>query len=269
MQTRQTSNNEKKVAVAPANVNLIPKARELAELLSLPLAEKTCPDFALLLMVTEKRLELHQTGPSSPGPLSVDFTSGAINYRRKHGGGRKQAIARAVGLKKGLTPTVIDATAGLGRDAFVLAGLGCKVKLIERSPIIGAILQDGIDRAKADPSINDITSNNLTLTIGDGTKILNDQQTEKADVIYLDPMYPHRDKSALVKKEMRLIRLLAGDDEDSDILLKAALAKAKKRVVVKRPKQAPCLSGPEPSFSISSKKNRFDIYLLTNKNISI
>jgi 16S rRNA (guanine1516-N2)-methyltransferase len=102
----------------------------------------------------------------------------------------------------------------------------------------------------------------MILTVGDSTKILTALQAEKPDVIFLDPMYPHREKSALVKKEMRFIRLLAGDDQDSAALLKAALAKAKQRVVVKRPKLAPPLSGPEPSFTISSKKNRFDVYLI-------
>ena len=262
MQTSQTNNNQKKVAVAPSNITLLPKAHKLAARLSLPLTEATCTDFPLLLMVTDQRLELQQTGKDAPGPLFVDFTSGAINYRRRHGGGRKQAIARAIGLKKGLTPTVIDATAGLGRDAFVLAGLGCKIQLIERSPVIAALLQDGLDRAKAAPTCNLIATNNLILTVGDSTKILANLQTEKPDVIFLDPMYPHRVKSALVKKEMRLIRLLAGDDEDSATLLKVALTKAKQRVVVKRPKQAESLTGPEPSFVINCKKNRFDIYLI-------
>lgn len=81
-------------------------------------------------------------------------------------------------------------------------------------------------------------------------------------MICIDPMYPHRSKSALVKKEMRLIRLLVGDDSDSDQLLAAALAIAIRRVVVKRPRLAPALRGPEPNFTISGKNSRFDVYLV-------
>ncbi|HIJ78180.1 MAG: class I SAM-dependent methyltransferase [Desulfobulbaceae bacterium] len=262
MHPSQTSNNRHNTAVAASHDSLLPKAQALAAQLSLPLVEATCDDFPLLLMVTEQRIELQQIGPGAPGPLFVDFVCGAANYRRKHGGGRKQAIAKAAGLKKGLTPTLIDATAGLGRDAFVLAGLGCRVQLIERSPIIAALLQDGIDRAKADPGLTSIVTDNMTLTVGDSTKILHEWQAKKPDVIFIDPMYPHREKSALVKKEMRLIRMVVGDDQDSTTLLETALAVAGQRVVVKRPIQAPCLTGRAPSFTINCKKNRFDVYLV-------
>ncbi|MCT1282181.1 class I SAM-dependent methyltransferase, partial [Pseudomonas aeruginosa] len=83
---------------------------------------------------------------------------------------------------------------------------------------------------------------------------------EAPQVIYLDPMFPHRDKSALVKKEMRLFRPLVGDDLDAPALLQAALALASHRVVVKRPRKAPIIEGPKPGYSLEGKSSRYDIY---------
>jgi 16S rRNA (guanine1516-N2)-methyltransferase len=85
---------------------------------------------------------------------------------------------------------------------------------------------------------------------------------ERPEVIYLDPMYPHRTKSSLVKKEMRILRVLAGDDQDAAGLLVAALACARKRVVVKRPRLAPRIEGQTPSTEITSKNSRYDVYLI-------
>jgi 16S rRNA (guanine1516-N2)-methyltransferase len=102
----------------------------------------------------------------------------------------------------------------------------------------------------------------ISLMVGESLEILRTWQGERPEVICLDPMYPHRGKSALVKKEMRLIRLLVGDDQDSDQLLAAALGVASRRVVVKRPRLAPALRGPEANFAISGKNSRFDVYLI-------
>ncbi len=236
-------------------------AVKLAEKLGLPITEAK-EAYPLLLMVTESRLELRQTGPKPPGPLFVDFTQGAVNYRRKFGGGRKQPIAKAVGLKGNKSPSVLDVTAGLGRDAFVLACLGCRVHLIERSPIIGALLADGLARAANDPEIGPMVRDRMQLTVGNSIALLTNWQNPQPEVIYLDPMYPHRTKSALVKKEMRILRELVGDDEDAPALLLTALGLAGKRVVVKRPRLAPAIDGPTPSFAITSKNSRFDVYVI-------
>ena len=104
--------------------------------------------FALVL--TSERLELRKLDESKLGAIYVDLTGGSVAHRRKFGGGKGQAIAKAVGLKNGVIPSVLDATAGLGRDAFVLASLGCKVQMIERHPVVAALLEDGIHRAKQD-----------------------------------------------------------------------------------------------------------------------
>lgn len=194
------------------------------------------------------------------GGIFVDFADGAVAHRRKFGGGRGQAIAKAVGLKQGQTPFVIDATAGLGRDGFVLASLGCKVELVERHPVVYLLLADGLKRAYKDDEIGIWMQQRMHLLDVSGISTLEEQQ-HFADVVYLDPMYPHREKSALVKKEMRVFQSLVGADLDADKLLKPALAIAQKRVVVKRPDYAENLDNLKPSTVIATKKNRFDIYV--------
>lgn len=255
-----TRNQETHIAVSHTAPELAKKARALAAQLGLPLHIPAADIPALLLTLTPERLELRQTGKGTEGPLFVDFIGGAIEYRRRQGTSRKEAIARAVGLKGGTNPLVLDITAGLGRDSFILAGLGCTVRMVERSPVVAALLADALERAKEEPMLAEIMAR-LSLMVGDSLEILRDWQGARPEVICIDPMYPHRSKSALVKKEMRLIRLLVGDDEDSDQLLTAALAIASRRVVVKRPRLAPALLGQEPNFTISGKNSRFDVYL--------
>ncbi|MDF1614911.1 class I SAM-dependent methyltransferase [Desulfurivibrio dismutans] len=241
-------------------------ARQLAERLGLPLFDPDGQDNPpLLLQLTPKRLELRQTGKQAPGPVYVDFAAERLAYRRRQSGRRRENLARAVGLKGGYRPAVIDATAGLGRDAFILAALGCRVQMLERSPIVHALLADGLQRAAGTADIAALVRENLQLLAGDALTFLTQSPFPAADVIYLDPMFPERTKSALVKKEMRLLRQIAGDDTDAGPLLAAALQKAGRRVVVKRPRHAPALPGPAPGFSLSGKSSRFDVYLLNRR----
>lgn len=196
-----------------------------------------------------------------PPSITIDFLSAASTYRRKFGGGASQLIAKAVGVKPGFRPSIVDATAGLGRDSFVLANLGCNVQMIERSPVIAAALQEALEKAAHDADMKDIIAR-MQLVAGDAIAWLNAAKPPFPDVITLDPMFPHREKSALVKKEMRLFRDLVGGDEDAPLLLEAALAKATYRVVVKRPRIAPSLQGIPPSFKLEGASTRFDIYTL-------
>ncbi|MCW9717262.1 class I SAM-dependent methyltransferase [Avibacterium sp. 21-599] len=221
------------------------------------------PNSSLALVQTEQngvaRLELRKLDEPKLGAVYVDFVSGTMAHRRKFGGGRGEAIAKAVGIKKDYLPTLIDATAGLGRDAFVLAAIGCQVRLVERHPVVYLLLQDGLQRAYQDAEIGAMMQQNMQLLpvkqIGDLA-----QQGIQADVVYLDPMYPHKTKSALVKKEMRVFQHLVGADEDADALLAPALQIAQKRVVVKRPDYAEFLAQKTPHFSRETKNHRFDIY---------
>ena len=214
--------------------------------------------FPFILQVNYQQLELLTCDEPKLGAIKVDFVEGAVAHRRKFGGGRGQDIAKAVGLKHGFTPYVLDATAGLGRDAFVLASLGCQVTLMERMPVVAALLANGLSRAELSNDTKDIAGR---MQLIHTSAIENMTLAQAPDVIYLDPMYPHREKSAAVKKEMRIFQQLVGEDLDADTLLAPALAMAKYRVVVKRPSYAPPLADKKPSTSIKMKKNRFDVYV--------
>ena len=201
----------------------------------------------------DKGLSLYKTDEPKLGAINVDFITGAVAHRRKFGGGKGQSIAKAVGLNKGATPVVLDATAGLGRDGFVLASLGCKVILHERHPVVAALLYDGLQRAYNDSEIGPWMQQNMSLIFGSSHTLLA-QCDSMPDVVYLDPMFPHREKSALVKKEMRVFQELVGGDTDADDLLEFAYPLASKRVVVKRPDYAPFLNDKTPSMQIKTKK---------------
>jgi 16S rRNA (guanine1516-N2)-methyltransferase len=249
------------VAVSPEASFRQIETEALARRLSLPMADLQSTDYDHFLVITPERLELRRTGRQKPGPLFVDFVGGAVGYRRQRHEGSRQPLARAAGLKPGHRPDVLDATAGLGRDAFVLATLGCRLRLIERSPVIAALLADGLDRAAADPATAAVVAR-IELVTGDSLQLLKELTArQRPEVVYLDPMYPHRAKSALIKKEMRLLREVAGDDQDAPLLLAEALSCAGKRVVVKRPRLAPAITGPQPHGVISGKNSRYDIYL--------
>ncbi|MFZ4537949.1 class I SAM-dependent methyltransferase [Propionivibrio sp.] len=226
-----------------------------AERLHLPLAGEA--EFALQL--GSKGLQFVELGPQAPGPIRVDFVEGVVAHRRLFGGGNGQMIAKAVGIQPGIRPLLVDATAGLGRDAFVLARLGCAVTMIERQPLIAALLEDGLRRALADDEVGPIVAR-MRLLCGDAIELMGHWDGEAPQVVYLDPMFPHRDKSPLVKKEMRLFRPLAGDDDDAPALLAAALALATHRVVVKRPRKALAIAGEKPGYALEGNSSRFDVY---------
>ena len=219
------------------------------------------PEFVLVFAADG--VSLQQTGRKAPGPVKVDFLSGAVNHRRLFGGGKGQMIAKAVGVKARVKPRVLDATAGLGRDAFVLATLGCQVAMLERSPLVWALLNDGLQRAQldADAELAEIVAR-LSLSSMDARDYLQAPPADVAppDVIYLDPMFPSRGKSADVKKEMQAFHQVVGADTDAADLLASAQALATYRVVVKRPRKAPDLADVEPNYRLEGKSSRFDVY---------
>ena len=257
-----------RIAVFSADTHLRDQTAAIATDLGLPVTtDVVIWDMLLLLEPADSapgyRLALQQLGVDAPGPVYVDFVGGKVGHRRRAAEGRKQPLARAVGLKHGANPWVLDATGGLGRDAFVLATLGCNVQILERSPIVAALLRNGLQRARADAATAPIVERMMLINADARAYLLTVRDTQRPDVVYLDPMYPHRDKSALVKKEMRVLRALLGDDDDAADLLPAARPAANKRVVVKRPGRAPPLSDTTPSMSIANENTRFDVYLST------
>ena len=195
--------------------------------------------------------------------LKCDFMQGAANHRLRFGGGRGQHLPKAVGMKGGQSPTIIDATAGLGRDAFLLASLGSQVILIERSDIIHELLAAGMDAARQAGGQHKDIMDRMTLIHGDSITLLPHMQ---ADVVLVDPMHPTRQKSALVKAEMRAIRDIVGVDEDQQLLVETALTMATKRVVLKWPAKAAPLAGLRPaSHQIIGKSIRYDVFMTSKK----
>ena len=261
------------IQVSSDNPHYLVQAKELSSALGYPLVtdigspDDYQNDPAYVLLVGEDGLSLFPSNRRLHGPIRVDFMFGSNNHRRRFGGGNGQAVAKAVGVSGRFLPRVLDLTAGLGGDGFVLASLGCRVSLVERHPLICSLLRDGINRAReegeSDPSIRDLM-NRLDLIECDSLEILSDITIDqRPDVIYLDPMFPYRKKSAKVKKEMQAFQHIVGSDIDSDGLLERALEIARYRVVIKRPSLAKFLGDKKPTYSLEGKSTRFDIFALS------
>lgn len=232
---------------------------ELAEQFGCQMVNQPPTDGQMYSVFLDDKFSLTQDGKTL---INVDFIAGATAHRHKFGGGKNQAIAKAAGLNKGATPTVFDATAGMGKDAFVLASLGCDVTLVERQQPIYMMLVDGFRRAITDGSIPWFEQRMTLINSGAEDALQRAiAQKQNVEVVYLDPMFPHREKSAAVKKDMALFQSFVGNDADADQLLPLAYQLAEKRVVVKRPDYAPYLNEQTPSSQIKTKKNRFDLYI--------
>ncbi len=218
------------------------------------------PPGRLVLWETGEGLCLAMTGPQAPHPIRVDFGAGRLAFRRSRGG--SEALVKAVrGSQKG-TLRVLDATGGLGTDAFLLACHGMKVTMLEKDPNLCLLLQDGLERAKALPHLKNILEG-LHLVQTDSLVFLEELPPGRFDVVYLDPMFPERGGAALPGKEMQILRRLLSDppppDEEKVLLERAR--RAVKRVVVKRPKNAPPLGGIPAPFQRMEKRCRFDLYV--------
>lgn len=245
------------------------RAEQLANAISVPFLGITDPSDiehqGYVLVADHKGVGIKQTGRQAPGIVRAEFIEGSVDHRRKFGGGKGQMIAKAVGIKAGCFPHVLDATAGLGRDSFVLASLGCRVSMIERSPVVHAVLSSGLDYARSQSVSDDVELfeilRKMQLISMDAKAYLAGLVADDfPDVIYLDPMFPERQKSADVKKEMAIFHDVVGGDADADELLPLALAHVKYRVVVKRPRKAPFLNNQKPSHQLEGKSSRYDIY---------
>jgi 16S rRNA (guanine1516-N2)-methyltransferase len=248
------------------------QAEALSTRLHLPLLDTgtdpaRCRDFTALLVAGNNGLSLVQTGPRAPGPVQVDFGGGAMRHRRK--GGHNELLGKAVGVGRKQNLHVLDATAGLGRDAFVLADLGCRLTLCEREPVIAAMLDAAIVHSERseDPWQRGVVSR-ISLVPGDAT-VLSLELVDGVDVIYLDPMFPPREKHAAVKKEMALFQQVLFSEklvEDADALQQWALSQDVARVVIKRPRKAPALGQAPVSHVISGKAVRYDVYVRHSLN---
>lgn len=206
----------------------------------------------------EQELRLHLLLDEKLTHIVFNLTEGELAYRANKVSKSNEVIAKAIGCKPHYRPKVLDATAGMGRDAFIMALLGCHVVMQERNFAIYQLLKNALERLYEHINFSHL-NNQLQLVHCDSVNVLKD--IENFDVIYCDPMFPERKKSALVKKEMRIFKLLSGDDFDADNLFIKALQSGIKRTVVKRPKGAPFLANKQPNHQITAKQFRFDIYL--------
>lgn len=207
----------------------------------------------------DDRLALRAAHRPDWKPVSIDWLDAGLRSRIR--AGKRQLLARALGLHRRAGLHVLDATGGLGRDAFTLAALGARVTVAERQPMTVALLRDAQRRVRQAPESAWVEVVDRLLIVGSDARDLRPEQGP-FDAVYLDPMYPDDGKSALPQKQMQLLRELSGDDLDALELLDHALRLAP-RVAIKRPLKAPTLGRLRPAAQLRGTQARFDVYLGT------
>jgi 16S rRNA (guanine1516-N2)-methyltransferase len=251
--------------VAPASRGVQARAKSVAETLNLEFVDTADDlDSGVALVIDTDRSWLQRLQSPRLGPVYVDFSSADMLYRRKSG--HNEPLGRAIGVKGEKRPKVFDATAGLGRDAFVLADLGCSVALSEQSVPLCYLLEQARELALMSANYKVVeTVSRMRVLFGDSRQ----QAVEGFDVIYIDPMFPERAKTAAVKKALASVQALhAGSSaaHDPEDLLVWAMAQPVERVVIKRPVKAPALGNVKPSHSITGKTVRFDVMVKPKGN---
>jgi len=239
------------VSVAAASSGALAEARSVAVALSLPFADLgETQGLQLVVSETEAWLDLSGT------KVTIQFDSGAMLHRRR--GGQNELLGRAVGVKAGKCPAVFDATGGLGRDAFVLADLGCEVTLCEQAPVLQWLLQRALATASVSrhDSVREAAAR-MRLIAGNSEN----QSVPPASVIYLDPMFPERKKLAAVKKEAQALQAVSLSHDQGAALWQWAWQQPVERIVVKRPLRAPLLGRETPSHSLAGRSVRYDVFV--------
>ena len=226
------------------------RAREAANQLALEYGNYR-DTVGLIMVVGETSAWLELEGVK----VAVKFDSAAMQHRRK--GGHNEMLGRAVGLKADRKPLIWDATGGLGRDAFVLADLGCEVTLCERVPVLAWLLDQAV-QAAAVSGIDQVrgAAERISVLAGDSKTL----RAPAGSVIYLDPMFPERKKAAAVKKEAVMLQHLADQVDDGESLWQWAWDQPVERIVVKRPLRAPILGHIRPAHTLKGKSVRFDVF---------
>lgn len=230
----------------------------ISEGISIP-AETSGP----IIHYDSKGLSMTFTQDQAVSPTRVDFLSKKLQHRLATTR-RSEGLPKAAGLDKAKGPlSVIDATAGLGADAYILAALGCQVQMLEKSGLIAALLYDGLRRGLQEGA-GDIRAHlgNMALVMADAHAYMVSMEDDP-DVITLDPMFPPRKKTARVKKDMALMQQLLPPNEDEDIeqLLELACQRAKKRVVLKRPGKMEKHPKQKPDFQVPGRACHFQVFL--------
>lgn len=216
---------------------------------------------AFYLRFESRGLTLSLNEPFAPGGLCIDFSAPDL-ARRTRDKLKQQNLCKAVGFKGNQPLRILDATAGLGKDAWLLASAGATVMMLERSPVVFALLQDGIARGRVCGKAQSAILARMLLQHADFMHPAD--SLPKFDVVYLDPMFPPTSKTARAKKDMYLLQRLLGECPCDELsLLKTARTVAQKRVVVKRAKLSPYLAEVKPDIEFKGSGNRFDVYLST------
>ena len=236
--------------VLPARGESPARAQEAAQHLGLQFSKHQDPD-GLLLVVGEASAWLELRGVK----VTVQFDSAAMQHRRR--GGHNEMLGRAVGLKADRRPLIWDATGGLGRDAFVLADLGCEVTICERVPVLAWLLEQAL-QAAAVSGVDQVreAAQRMVVRAGDSRML----RAPAKSVIFLDPMFPQRKKAAAVKKESAMLQHLADQADDGESLWQWAWDQPVERIVVKRPLRAPILGHIRPAHTLKGKSVRFDVF---------
>lgn len=237
-----------------------------ASTLSLPLSpepDALCETTEFYLRCEREGLTLYRNEKGGLGGLRVDFERPQL-ARRAGDMLLEQNLCKAAGLKRGIPVTVLDTTAGLGKDAWLLASAGANVSMLERDPIVHALLQDALRRTFGNPSGGELGRIRVALQFGDFEQLVATQPD--FDVVYVDPMFPTSGKQARAKKDMYLLQKLLGEHSGDEVrLLEFARAKARKRVVVKRARLSPWLGAQKPDIEFKGSSNRYDVYLALTK----
>ena len=246
------------VGITTYQAELYKKCQAISAEYAIPFFQSAASSLPLyLLVLDQEKLALIKTTTKNLKPFYVDFCEGKLAFRKKTMSAKNDLLAKAIGVKKYSQPLVVDTTTGLGRDSFLLMTLGCKVIMLERNPVLYLLLKDGWRRfAEKFPEV--YAEFDSQLLYQDAKQFL--QTEKKFDVIYLDPMFPARTKSALVKKEMQFLHEIVGLADDTQELFALSIKTAKYRVVVKRPLHAASITELTPSFYYKGKVIRYDIY---------
>ena len=245
-----------------AQLNRIPSTLELAlqirlKLPLLPISEIEEKAVNFYLRFDEYGLGLQSTTKKAPGSLYVDFKR---LTKRVGDSVLQQNLFKAIGARKGKRPGIVDATAGLGTDSFLFAAIGCNVLAIERNPIVFALLEDGSNRFLRLGALEAEIIDRIELCQANFLEAA--ETLESTQVVYLDPMFPTKNKIAKAKKGMYYLQELIGSSSNDKELLEAAYTVATERIVVKRAKNSPFISVKEPSISFRGSSSRYDVYLL-------
>ena len=227
-------------------------AESFARKTGAPIVDK--PGEYLTIHFDSKGVSLSGFGLTYQGDFAETMMHRVTNGRLQH----EMLVKAASSEKDGRH--AIDATAGMGEDAFLLAAQGYEVTLYEQNPVVAALLKDAIRRAKKNQILKDIAGR-MKVVEADSVESMS-KLLDPVDVIYLDPMFPARQKSSLINKKLQLIQKLEPPCSEETDLFDAALKVCPSRIIVKRPLKSECLAGREPSYTLKGKAIRYDCYVL-------